>query len=206
MISKTRKFLWRILGFDYQTLLKKMDYVLLKDDICAHLGHKSYDNGAKVWRWTDNLLIIGNYCSIASNVNFIIDEGFHNSSEITNYPFINNLTKNPELLGVKMYLKQREGIFIGNDVWIGMNSIILPGVRIGNGVTIAAGSTVTKDIADYAIVGGTPAKVIRMKNNDETIEKMNEIAWWNWEASLIEERIIDFYLPIQEFIKKYHED
>lgn len=57
-----------------------------------------------------------------------------------------------------------EQVIIGNDVWIGMRTIILPGVRIGNGVIIGAGAIVTKDVPDYAIVGGVPAKIIRYRN------------------------------------------
>jgi virginiamycin A acetyltransferase len=86
-----RKFLWKILGIDYQHVLLKLDYTLLKHDKHTTIGCGTYDNGAKVWRWTNAPLIIGKYCSIAYDVNFIVDEGHHKGSSISNYPFINNL-------------------------------------------------------------------------------------------------------------------
>ncbi len=99
--------------------------------------------------------------------------------------------------------QQKEGIDIGNDVWIGMGAILLLGVKIGNGVTIAANSVVAKDVPDYAVVGGSPAKLIRMKYDESTIHKLNAIAWWNWDEQIIKERIEDFYGNIDDFIIKY---
>mgnify|MGYP000595509082 CR=1 FL=1 len=204
-----RKFLWRILGFDYQMMLDKNDFTLLKNDSYTKIGEKTYDNGAKVWRWSNTPLTIGNYCSIANNVNFIIDEGYHKMSSITNFPIANNLFKNENTInGIdkKTFLskfKQKEGITIGNDVWIGMGAYIMPGVTVGNGVTIAANSVVTKPVADYSVVAGSPAKVIKVKHDERTVQELNKIAWWNWEEELIKERISDFYGGINNFINKY---
>lgn len=209
MFTIIRKFLWRLLGVDYQMQLDKLDFVLLKNDSYSKIGTKSYDNGAKVWRWTNAPLKVGKYCSIAHNVNFIVDEGFHKMPSVTNFPIANNLLKNETTInGIDKNVffskyKQKEGIAIGNDVWIGMGAYILPGVTIGNGVTIAANSVVTKDVADYTIVAGSPAKVIKTKYDVDTIYKLNTIAWWNWEEKLIKERISDFYGNINEFINKY---
>jgi virginiamycin A acetyltransferase len=98
---------------------------------------------------------------------------------------------------------EKHSIIVGNDVWIGNNVTILPGVKIGNGVTILTGAVVSKDIPDYAIVGGIPAEVINKKHNEETIQKMNRIAWWNWEEEKIKENCNDFYLPMDQFLKKH---
>ena len=204
-----RKLVWRILGFDYQMMLDKNDFTLLKNDSYTKIGEKTYDNGAKVWRWSNAPLTIGNYCSIANNVNFIIDEGNHKMSSITNFPIANNLFKNENTInGIdkKTFFskfKQKEGITIGNDVWIGMGVYIMPGVNIGNGVTIAANSVVTKPVADYSVVAGSPAKVIKVKHDERTVQELNKIAWWNWEEELIKERISDFYGGINNFINKY---
>ncbi|MBP0902468.1 CatB-related O-acetyltransferase [Mariniflexile gromovii] len=211
MKNKVRILLWRILGFDYQTLLRKTDYVLLKDDSYTSKGNRTYDNGARVWRWTNSLLTIGNYCSIAHNVNFIMDEGFHNASKITNFPLIDNLFKNELTLpngrlkkDVLNEVKQKQGITIGNDVWIGMGAYIMPGVIIGNGATIGSNSVVTKNVPDYAIVAGSPAKIIKLKHDEEIIKKLNEIAWWDWNVDTIKERIEDFNLSIEHFVNKYY--
>ncbi len=203
MIKALRRIIWRILGFDYDILLKKTDYVLLKNDKFSNLGSKTYENGAKVWRWTKSPLVIGNYCSIAHNVNFIVDQGFHQASEITNYPFVNNLTTREDLFTIKNSISQKEGITVGHDVWIGLNAIILPGINIGNGVTIAANTVVTKNVPDYSIVAGNPGTVIKFKHEQAFIHKLNDIAWWNWSADIVDYRTEDFYLTISDFIRKY---
>lgn len=191
LIVLLRKLFWRILGIDYNHVLKVIDYVYLKEDKYAELGYRSYDNNALVFRWSDAPLIIGKYCSIADGVRFIVDQGKHLTGCVSSYPF------------KETFLGNRKGIIIGNDVWIGQNCIITPGVKIGNGVTIAAGAVVTKDIPDYCVVAGVPARVIKKKCNDEEVGQMNEIAWWNWEENKIHSAIDDFHGTIPEFIKKY---
>jgi virginiamycin A acetyltransferase len=206
-----RRFLWHILGFDYQMLLNKTDYVLLKNDLFTKKGLRTYDNGAKVWRWTDKPLTIGKFCSIANNVNFIIDEGHHSISQISNFPLVDNLFKNEDSVLGKSKMdffaqfKQKEGIIIGNDVWIGMGAFIMPGVTIGNGVTVAANAVVTMDVPHYSIVAGVPAKIVRLKHNEEIIKKLNKISWWDWSEELIKERIFDFYILTDDFLNKYEE-
>jgi len=110
---------------------------------------------------------IGNYCSIANNVS--IGQGEHDLNKVsTNSIFYENafeeLTKND--------------CEIGNDVWIGVDSIIRRGVRIGNGAVIGANSVVTKDVPPYAIVAGSPAKVIRYRFEEEKIKLIENSKWW----------------------------
>ncbi len=211
-MRKIRTLIWRFLGIDYQMMLNKLDYVLFKNDRYTQKGKGTYDNGAKVWRWTSTPLIVGNYCSIAYDVNFIVDEGHHTISQITNYPLVNAVFKDEASIEGQTKDKflsqfhQKQGIKIGNDVWIGMGAFIMPGVTIGNGVVVGANSVVTKDVPDYAIVGGSPASIIKMKYDQETISKLNSISWWNWEASVIKERYKDFYLPLATFLDKYYEN
>lgn len=206
-----RKFLWRTLGIEFEHALKIHDYTFLKGDKYSEIGNKTYDNGALVWRWTNAEIKIGKFCSIANNVRFIVDEGYHSASKITNFPLINNLFKNESTLpdgrsknDVLKKIKQKKGIIIGNDVWIGMGVYIMPGVKIGNGVTIGANSVVTKDVPDFAIVVGSPAKLIKLKHSNSQIEKLNKIAWWNWDEKSLKERVNDFYIPVQNFIDKYY--
>lgn len=200
MITKFRKLLWRILGVDYHQVLDKLDFTLLRNDRYSQKSTGTYDNGAKVWRWTHALLNIGKYCSIAHDVNFIVDEGYHKASAITSYPFINDKNLSEHQLNII----QKEGITIGNDVWIGMGAFIMPGVIIGNGVTVAANSVVTENLPDFVVVAGSPAKVIKHKMTDEQKEQMNMISWWDWPAEVIAENKLDFYeLSVEEFIKKY---
>lgn len=99
-------------------------------------------------------------------------------------------------------LRNNKPVEIGNDVWIGANVVILPGVKIGDGAVLAAGAVITKDVEPYAIVGGVPARLIRKRFSDEMIAKLLRIAWWEWEPEKIEKNIELFYQP-KKFIKLF---
>lgn len=99
-------------------------------------------------------------------------------------------------------LRDNRPVFIGNDVWIGANVVILPGVTVGDGAILAAGAVITKDVEPYAIVGGVPAKLIRKRFDDKTIEIFLKIKWWDWPVEKIEENIELFYQPVV-FCKKF---
>ena len=216
MITSIRKLLWKVLGINFYNYLKYKKYTNLKDAKWVKIGRKSYDNGAYVWRWNMNTeLNIGNFCSIANDVHFICDSGYHGESDITSFPLFHEvLDKEDEVIInattfkvkdiVNQLPTQKQNIIIGNDVWIGARATILPGVSIGNGVTILAGAIVSADVSDYAIVGGIPAKVIRFKHETNIIQKLNKIAWWDWSNKKLKENINDFYLPTEEFIKKHN--
>ncbi len=92
-------------------------------------------------------------------------------------------------------LRKNPAVVIGNDVWIGANVIILPGVHVGNGAVLAAGSIVVHDVAPYAIVGGNTAKVIRYRYTEKQIEQFQKIEWWNWDIQKIEENYELFLQP-----------
>lgn len=97
---------------------------------------------------------------------------------------------------------------VGNDVWLGRNAIILPGVRVGNGAIVGAGAIVTKDVPDYAVVVGNPARVIRYRFEPEAIELFNTAQWWNWRPEKVEkykslftqEDVSEFLAVLQEMV------
>ena len=91
---------------------------------------------------------------------------------------------------------------IGNDVWIGLNVIIMRGVVIGDGAVVAAGSIVTSNVEPYSIVAGIPAKHIRFRFSDYQIRKLKEIKWWDWEENKIKENVELFY-SIDAFIIRH---
>jgi virginiamycin A acetyltransferase len=96
-------------------------------------------------------------------------------------------------------------IIIENDVWIGANSTIMSGIKIGNGAIVAAGSTVTKDVPPYAIVAGNPAKVVKYRFTEEQIEKLLSISWWDWDEQKIRDNAMDMWSDdIDGFINKFY--
>jgi len=143
---------------------------------------------------------IGAFCSINHRA-LIGTEGNHPMSFISTHPFIYNLERNPSIkeeyrqIGIKERLLVNKEVIIENDVWIGANAIILPGVTIGNGAIIGAGAIVTKDVPPYAIVGGIPAKVIKYRFSKEMIDFLQELEWWKWDDKIIQENLELFYYP-----------
>lgn len=94
---------------------------------------------------------------------------------------------------------------IGNDVWLGKNVILTNGCTIGNGVRVAAGAVVTKDLPDYCIAAGVPARIIGYRFNKEQIDKLNKIAWWNWDVEKIKACYDDF-IDIETFLTKHYQE
>jgi acetyltransferase-like isoleucine patch superfamily enzyme len=92
-----------------------------------------------------------------------------------------------------------EKVFIGNDVWIGANCLIIDGVKIGDGAVIGANSVITKDVEPYLIVGGVPGKPIRKRFDDNTISKLLEFKWWNKDDAWIKQNVSKFW-DINDFI------
>ena len=95
--------------------------------------------------------------------------------------------------------------YIGHDAWIGHGAVIQPGTSIGIGAIVGSNAVVTKDVPPYAIVVGVPAKVIKYRFSDDEIEALRRISWWDWSCETIKNRIEDFQLNIDEFIKLYDE-
>jgi acetyltransferase-like isoleucine patch superfamily enzyme len=130
-------------------------------------------------------LIIGKYCSISRNVTIFL-EGEHRTDWISTYPFP-ILWKEAE--GIPGQPSTKGDVVIGNDVWIGYGVTILSGVNIGDGAVIGAGSVVTKDIPSYAIAAGNPCRVIKYRFDEETINKLLKMKWWNWSDDKVKENI-----------------
>jgi len=100
--------------------------------------------------------------------------------------------------------RSKGDVIIGNDVWLGKNSIVLSGVSIGDGAVVAAGSVVTRNVKPYSIVGGVPARELRFRFSEEQVEQLLSIAWWDWTDDEIRERSDDLCSPdIDSFVSTY---
>lgn len=133
-------------------------------------------------------LIIGKFCMIASGVTFIMNGANHLTDAISTYPFAIFGSGWEHAMVGKEYPSKGNTV-IGNDVWIGYNATIMPGVKIGDGAIIASNSTVTKDVKPYAIVGGNPANEIRKRFAAVEIEKLLKLKWWDWEMEKITQHL-----------------
>lgn len=98
--------------------------------------------------------------------------------------------------------RKSQKVIIGNDVWLGHNSVVMGGITVGDGAVIGSSSVVTKDVPPYAVVAGVPAKVIKHRFSEKIIKKLLEIKWWEWPHEIIMERLNDFKDP-EYFIKQY---
>ena len=125
-------------------------------------------------------LVIGSFCSIGSGAAFIMagNQG-HRNDWISTFPFY-WMSEVPAFAGAANGYLPAGDTVIGNDVWIGSEAVIMPGVTIGDGAVIGTRALVTKDVAPYTIVGGNPATVIRTRFDEADIARLLELQWWNW--------------------------
>lgn len=126
-------------------------------------------------------LIIGKFCSIACGSKFLFNSANHTLKSLANYTFPLFFEEwGLDKKDVASAWDNKGDITIGNDVWIGYEAVIMSGVHIGDGAIIASRAVVTKDVPPYTIVGGTPAKEIRLRFDADTIAQLQKLQWWNW--------------------------
>lgn len=142
-----------------------------------------------LYNYGSDRLIIGKFCAIATGVRFIMGGANHKLDAISTYPFPIFGNGWESAMDQLLNLPSRGDTVIGHDVWVGYESVIMPGVTVGDGAVIAAKSVVVKDVPPYAIVGGNPAKVIRQRFSETEIAKLLEMSWWNWDIEKITQAI-----------------
>ena len=177
----------RILELECMLFSDSSDYTKWKTEIGKH----SYGPICIDHPWIKS---IGAFCSFAKGVDVVTNHEFR---YVTTHPIIyagknhenieesyDDFESEPWFVGGVNpradKVKKQRGAIIGNDVWLGKNVTITNSANIGNGVIAAAGAVITKDVPDYAIVAGIPARVIRYRYTPEQIEALNKIAWWDW--------------------------
>ena len=169
-----------IAGYDKEIYIKPTiknkniivgDFSYIADsDFESHVTHH--------YEWNNDKLIIGKFCQIASGVEFVMNGANHQMNAVSTFPFytLEGWEQNPPS---QNDLPIKGDTIIGNDVWIGQNATILPGVHIGDGAIIGANSVVGSNVDPYTIVAGNPAKPIRKRFDDELINIMGKLKWWD---------------------------
>jgi virginiamycin A acetyltransferase len=133
-------------------------------------------------------LVIGRFCAIASGVRFLLPGANHADLGPSTFPF--GIFGEPwaeRTMDLVMGATSRGDTVVGNDVWLGYQALVLPGVTIGDGAVIAAASVVASDVAPYAVVAGNPARVVRSRYGEEDVARLLRAAWWDWPIELVTE-------------------
>lgn len=159
------------------------DFTYIADsDFESHVTH--------LYEWNGDKLVIGKFCQIAAGVEFVMNGANHQMNAVSTFPFY-TLEGWNMMPPAKSDMPFKGDTVIDNDVWIGQNAVILPGVHIASGAIIGANAVVGSDVPPYTIVAGNPAKPIRKRFDDELINLLLEWKWWD---KSVEE--IDALIPL----------
>ncbi|MFI1696684.1 CatB-related O-acetyltransferase [Streptomyces bobili] len=151
-------------------------------------GATEFEHRNVLYAYGPERLVIGRYCAIAAGTRFLMAGAEHPMMGASTYPFTMFGGEWAEkTLDVVTSMPSRGDTVVGNDVWFGHRSTVMPGVRIGDGAIIAAGAVVTADVPPYTIVGGNPARPIRQRFDDADIARLLRAAWWDWPVGLVTE-------------------
>ena len=135
-------------------------------------------------------LRLGRFCAVAHGTRFIMADANHAMRGPSTYPFpIFGGSWSEALPLEQMPFLDKGSIEVGHDVWFGMESTVMPGITIGNGAVIGAKAVVTRDVPDYGIAVGNPAKIVRQRYSDEEIERLERLAWWDWDPDRLAKAI-----------------
>lgn len=146
-------------------------------------------------------IMVGKSCAMAEDITFMLDLDHDYDSVVQGDPRF--LLEIEDSAPRPRRARRKGTIIIQNDVWVGHGATIMNGVTLHNGCVVAAGSVVTKDVPPYAIMGGNPARVLKYRFDEDTAAGLQKIAWWDWPDQVLQERRDDFFLPPEQFVKKY---
>ncbi|WP_184690848.1 CatB-related O-acetyltransferase [Saccharothrix tamanrassetensis] len=131
-------------------------------------------------------LVIGRFCAIATGTRFIMAGANHLNVGVSTFPFtIFGGTWADDTVDLLTNMETRGDTVVGNDVWFGYNTLVMPGVRIGDGAIIATGAVVTSDVPPYTVVGGNPARPVKRRYPDGDVDLLLRAAWWDWPIELV---------------------
>jgi len=156
------------------------DYTIYNDFVSDPVDFEK-NNVLYQYPVNNDKLIIGKFCSVACGAKFIFTSANHSMRSLSTYTFPIFFEEwGLDVKDIKDAWDNKGDIVIGNDVWIGFEAVILSGVHIGDGAIIGTRAVVTKDVPPYTIVGGVPAKEIRKRFGETTVEKLRALNWWDW--------------------------
>ena len=144
-----------------------------------------FEADAVLYAFGPERLVIGRYCAIAAGVRFLMGGANHADLGPSTFPFGIFGGDWADTMDLVMSAPSRGDTVVGNDVWLGYEALVLPGVTIGDGAIVAAASVVAADVPPYAIVAGNPARVVRRRYEDADVERLLAAAWWDWPAEAV---------------------
>jgi virginiamycin A acetyltransferase len=145
----------------------------------------AFEQNNVLYAYGPERLVIGRYCALAEGVRFVLAGANHPMLGPSTFPFGIFGGDWAETMDLVMSAPSRGDTVVGNDVWLGYRALVMPGVTIGDGAIVAAGSVVGADVPPYAIAGGNPARVLRMRYDEEDVERLLRAAWWDWPVELV---------------------
>lgn len=145
----------------------------------------AFERDAVLYAFGPERLIVGRFCAIASGVRFLMPGANHADLGPSTFPFGVFGPPWETTMDIVMSAPSRGDTVVGHDVWLGYSALVLPGVTIGHGAVVAAGSVVARDVPPYAVVAGNPARVVRSRFSEEDVERLLRAAWWNWPIELV---------------------
>jgi virginiamycin A acetyltransferase len=149
---------------------------------------EAFERNNVLYAFGPERLAIGKYCALAAEVRFLMAGANHPTSGVSTFPFaIFGGEWRERTVDLIYEMPNRGDTVVGNDVWFGYRAMIMPGVRIGDGAIVAAGSVVSKDVPPYGIVAGNPARLVRARYDEADVKRLLASAWWDWPVTLVTE-------------------
>jgi acetyltransferase-like isoleucine patch superfamily enzyme len=186
------KYRWRSMRFYTRDILIGDNY---------RIGEYTYGRPQVIAFTKNTRLVIGKFCSIAANVKIVLGAD-HRLDWVSTYPFPALGKIWPEAIGIEGHPASKGDVVVGNDVWIAEGAVILSGVKVGDGAVIGSQSVVSKDVAPYAVVSGNPARLVKMRFDENTIKTLLRIQWWDWPVEKIKRHVHLICSPnLSEFLQ-----
>ena len=161
-----------------------------------------FEDDAVLYAFGPERLVIGRFCAVAAGVRFLMGGANHADLGPSTYPF--GIFGEPwaHTMDLVMSAPSRGDTIVGHDVWLGYQALVLPGVTVGHGAVVAAGSVVSADVPPYAIVAGNPARVVRRRYEDDDVQRLLRAAWWDWPIEAVTEHAREIMAGTPEALER----